>query len=227
MTFALLHTPFEPILGLNAQGLTGKLYYGQVNLDPVTYPKAVWWDAAGTQAASQPIDVQGGYPMRDGTPAQLFMTLADHYSVLATTMSGVHVWLASNMVAVDGASAATTVTESFVVTCSDETTAIAVGTAKRTWRSPYAFVITAVRASLKTAQASGTIFTVDIKVGGTSILSTKLTIDNTEKSSTTAAIPAVISLPTVADDAEYTFDVTQIGDGTAVGLNVVLIGHQP
>jgi hypothetical protein len=89
---------------------------------------------------------------------------------------------------------------------------------------PYAMTITAVRASLSTAQASGSIFTVDINEGGTTILSTKLTIDNTEKTSTTAATAAVISDTALADDAEITIDIDQIGNGTAKGLKVTIIG---
>ena len=107
---------------------------------------------------------------------------------------------------------------------SDETTALTTGSAKVTFRMPYAMTLTAVRASLSTAQASGTIFTVDINEGGTTILSTKLTIDNTEKTSTTAATAAVISDSALADDAEITIDIDQIGDGTAKGLKVTLIG---
>ena len=110
------------------------------------------------------------------------------------------------------------------VAASDETTALTTGTAKVTFRMPYAMTLTAVRASLSTAQASGTIFTVDINEGGTTILSTKLTIDNTEKTSTTAATAAVISDSALADDAEITIDIDQIGDGTAKGLKVTLIG---
>ena len=112
-----------------------------------------------------------------------------------------------------------------VVAASDETTALATGTAKITFRMPRAVTLTAVRASLTTAQTSGTIFTVDINESGTSILSTKLTIDNTEKTSTTAATPPVISDTALADDAEITIDIDQIGDGTAKGLKVMLIGN--
>lgn len=108
--------------------------------------------------------------------------------------------------------------------CSDETTALTAGTGKITFRAPYAFTLTGVRASLATAQTSGNIFTVDINEGGTTVLSTKLTIDNTEKTSTTAATPAVISDSSIADDAEITVDIDQIGDGTAKGLKVTLIG---
>jgi hypothetical protein len=110
------------------------------------------------------------------------------------------------------------------VAASDETTALTTGTAKVTFRMPYAMTITAVRASLSTAQASGSIFTVDINEGGTTILSTKLTIDNTEKTSTTAATPAVVSDTALADDAEITIDIDQIGNGTAKGLKVTIIG---
>lgn len=51
-----------------------------------------------------------------------------------------------------------------------------------------------------------------------------MTIDNTEKSSFTAAIAAVLSGATLANDAEITIDIDQIGDGTAKGLKVYLIG---
>ena len=111
-----------------------------------------------------------------------------------------------------------------VVACSDEGTALSTGTAKITFRMPRAVTLTAVRASLTTVQTSGSIFTVDINEGGTTILSTKLTIDNTEKTSTTAATPPVISDVNLADDAEMTIDIDQIGDGTAKGLKVMLIG---
>lgn len=110
------------------------------------------------------------------------------------------------------------------LSCSDLTTAITTGTTKAYFRSPLAFTLTDVRASLLTAQTSGNIFTVDINESGTSILSTKLTIDNTEKTSVTAATPAVISDTAIANDAEITIDVDQVGSGTAAGLIVTLIG---
>jgi hypothetical protein len=115
-------------------------------------------------------------------------------------------------------------TQSIIVACSDETTALTAGTAKVTFRMPYAFTLSGVRASLGTAQTSGSILTIDINEGGTTILSTKLTIDNTEKTSTTAAAAAAISDSSLADDAEITIDIDQLGDGTAKGLKVTLIG---
>lgn len=115
-------------------------------------------------------------------------------------------------------------TQCIPIACSDETTALTAGSAKVTFRMPYAFTLSAVRASLTAAQTSGSIFTVDINEGGASILSTKLTIDNTEKTSVTAATPAVISDASLANDAEITIDIDQVGDGTAKGLKVYLIG---
>jgi hypothetical protein len=107
---------------------------------------------------------------------------------------------------------------------SDETTALTAGTNKVIFRAPNAFTLTGVRASLSTAQASGSIFTVDINQGGLSVLSTKLTIDNTEKTSVTAATPPVISTSAITDDAEISIDIDQIGNGTAKGLKITLIG---
>ena len=110
------------------------------------------------------------------------------------------------------------------VAASDEITALSVGNGKLTFRLPHGMTLTEVRASLTTAQTSGTIFTADIIYNGVSVLATKLTIDNTEKTSTTAATPAVITTSALADDGEIRIDVIQIGDGTAKGLKVTLIG---
>lgn len=118
------------------------------------------------------------------------------------------------------------VIESIIIAASDETTALTAGNAKVTFRMPYAFTLAAVRASLAVVQSSGPIFTVDINENGSSILSTKLTIDNGEKSSTTAATAAVISDFSLNDDAEITIDIDQIGNGSAAGLKVILIGTQ-
>jgi hypothetical protein len=116
-------------------------------------------------------------------------------------------------------------TQAIQVACSDETTALTTGTAKVTFRMPYAFTLTAVRASVTTAP-TGAVLTVDINEGGVSILSTKLTIDATEKTSTTAATPAVISDAALADDAEITIDIDTVGSTVAgAGLKVALIGY--
>ena len=110
----------------------------------------------------------------------------------------------------------------FILACSDETTALTTGTNKIRFRMPYAGTLTAVRASVNTAP-TGAALVVDINEAGTTLLSTKLSIDATETSSTTAATPAVISDSALADDAEISVDIDQIGSSVAgAGLKVML-----
>lgn len=111
-----------------------------------------------------------------------------------------------------------------IIAVSDETSVLTTGTAKVTFRVPAAFNITGVRASLTNPAATGTV-TVDINEGGTSILSTKLTIDATEKTSTTAVTPVVVSDAALADDAEITIDIDDAGSSAdAKGLKVTILG---
>jgi hypothetical protein len=143
-----------------------------------------------------------------------------------TLASGTNIRTVDNQSLVGSGNVDSKPIEAIGVACSDETTDITAGTAKVTFRMPYAFTLTGVRASLSTAQPSGSIFTVDINEAGTSILSTKLTIDNTELTSTTAATAPVISDTSLADDAQITVDVDQIGTTGARGLKVWLIGRR-
>ncbi len=112
------------------------------------------------------------------------------------------------------------------IACSDEGSILTTGT-KVTFRMPYAMTLSSVKGSLTTGQTGGSIFTVDVKKNGVSIFSTLLTIDNGEKTSATAATPAVLSTSSIAEDDEITVSISQIGDGTACGLKVYLIGLQP
>ena len=68
-------------------------------------------------------------------------------------------------------------TTSFVIACSDETTALTTGTAKVTFRMPYAYTLDSVRASLTGAGGASGTTTIDINEAGSTILSTKITID--------------------------------------------------
>ena len=113
-------------------------------------------------------------------------------------------------------------TDVIMVAVSDETTAITTGTAKVTFRMPYAMTLTKVKASLSTASTSG-IPAVNLKESGTTVFSTTLTIDANEKTSETAATAAVISDANLADDAEMTIDIDTAGTG-AKGLKVYLLG---
>lgn len=115
--------------------------------------------------------------------------------------------------------------EAHIIAISDESTALTSGAAKLTFRMPFAFTLSSVRASLTNASSLGVV-QIDINVSGASILSTKLTIDEGEKTSTTAATPAVISAAAIADDDEITIDIDSAGSG-AKGAKVMLLGRQP
>lgn len=111
------------------------------------------------------------------------------------------------------------------IACSDESTALTTGSAKVTFRMPYAMTLTDVRASLTGAGSTSGTTTIDINESGSTILSTKLTIDQGEKTSETAATAAVISDSALADDAEITIDIDAVtGGADETGLKVWLIG---
>ena len=111
--------------------------------------------------------------------------------------------------------------DTIIVAASDESTALTTGTAKVTFRMPnYATTLVAVRAGVGTAP-TGSVLTVDINESGTTVLSTKITIDAGEKTSVTAATPPVISDSALAADAEITIDIDTVGSTVAgAGLKV-------
>ena len=117
-------------------------------------------------------------------------------------------------------------TTSFVIACSDETTALTTGT-KVTFRLPFAFTVTEVRASLTTAGTGANLVTLDFEQNGTTILSTKITIDASELTSTTATTEPVISTSALSNDASIDCDVDQVDSGGASkGLKMYLIGYK-
>ncbi len=109
-----------------------------------------------------------------------------------------------------------------VIALSDEVTNITTGTAKVTWRAPFAMTLTQIpRASLATASTSGNP-TVDINEAGVSVLGVnKLSIDANELTSVTAATPTTLADSSIADDSIITFDIDVAGTG-ARGLKVTL-----
>jgi hypothetical protein len=158
-------------------------------------------------------DSDGGYAI-----GSLWFNETSGALFIATAVTvGAAVWEGANGIAA-------AIPQSFVIACSDETTDLATGTSVVTFRMPYAFTLTGVRASV-TEAPTGSVLTVDINESGSTILSTKLTIDATEKTSTTAATPAVISDTALANDAEITVDIDGVGSTLpGKGLKVTLIG---
>lgn len=110
------------------------------------------------------------------------------------------------------------------IAISDEGTDLATGSANLTFRMPYAVTLTSVRANVNTAPVGSTI-NIDIKRAGTSIFSTLLSIDDGEKTSATAATPAVLSTTSLSDDDELVVSIEQVGSTTpGKGLKLWLKG---
>jgi len=112
-------------------------------------------------------------------------------------------------------------------------TNIGTGTAKDSYFMPFGMVLDSVvaggcYASLAVAQAAGTVLTVDVNRNGTSIFSTRLTFDNNERTTTTAATPAVYAPggDVLFSGDEITIDVDQVGNALAKGLRVYLVGRR-
>lgn len=186
--------------------------------------------AAAVSAHSAQPDPHTGYTLTAELNA-VIATMTAHtgaggavHALATTSVAGF--MSAADKVKVDALPAVVTITEVIMVAVGDETTAITVGVAKISFRMPYAFTLTSVKASLNVASSSG-IPTVDINEAGATVLTTKLTIDATELTSVTAATPAVIggAGPALAADALMTIDIDVAGTG-AKGLKVYLIGNQ-
>lgn len=118
-------------------------------------------------------------------------------------------------------------TESLIIAAGDETTALTVADGKTEFQMPYAFTLTDVRATLTTAGSTSGVTTIDVEDDGVSIFSTLLTIDSTEKTSTSAATAAVISGATIADGSIMKINVDVLSGGaTEAGLKIAFIGYQ-
>ena len=96
-----------------------------------------------------------------------------------------------------------------------------------TFNMPYGFTLSNVKISTTVAPTGAALLTVDVHEAGTSILSTKVTMDAGEKTSATAATQPVISDANMADNSLIEVFVDQIDtDNVAAGLKIYLIGTQ-
>ena len=94
-------------------------------------------------------------------------------------------------------------------------------------RMPFAFELSELPRAFCNTAPTGANLQFDIEEAGATIFSTKLEIDATEKTSTTATTPCVLSDTTLADDAIISFNCDQIGSTVAgAGIKLVLIGYQ-
>lgn len=93
---ALSIQPTFPIFtDIDGQPLeAGYVWIGTANLDPQVNPINVYWDAALTILAPQPIRTLGGYPSNSGTPARLYVN--SDYSIRVMNKNGSTVYTSLN-----------------------------------------------------------------------------------------------------------------------------------
>lgn len=73
MTLLATDSPFPQFFDFDGDPLDeGSIYYGLANQNPVTAQLQVYWDTAATQPVAQPVKTLNGYPVRFGTPANVF-----------------------------------------------------------------------------------------------------------------------------------------------------------
>jgi hypothetical protein len=118
------------------------------------------------------------------------------------------------------------VMDTIIAAASDEYTPISVsgGVPHTTFRAPFPLALAYIRIELTTAP-DGDKFEVDIHMNGVTLFSTLLTIDIGEDTSFTAAIPAVLDVFAVPDNAKFEVYVTQTGTTVAgTGLKTSVTG---
>ena len=93
MTALSIQPPFPIITDIDGQPLEdGYIWIGTAGLNPIGNPISVYWDAALSVPAALPVRTRGGYPMRSGTPARLYVD--SDYSLLVQNKNGSTVYSA-------------------------------------------------------------------------------------------------------------------------------------
>lgn len=93
MTALSIQPPFPIITDIDGQPLEdGYIWIGTAGLNPIGNPISVYWDAALSVPAALPVRTRGGYPMRSGTPARLYVN--SDYSLLVQNKNGSTVYSA-------------------------------------------------------------------------------------------------------------------------------------
>jgi hypothetical protein len=221
--------PISSGIDLSGPNVTSDFWYDELGLDNRLSLRGfftgassnnayMWIDHTGTNGVVQINSQSGGI----AGPARDFSFTSNTVQIARINANSGYSGAGTKFLADDGTYKTAVI--AYGAACSDLTTPLTTGTVKGIIRLPHAMTVTEVRASLLTAQTSGATFTVDIEENGTTILSTPITIDNGSTTSVGAAVPPVISDSALADDSIITLDITQVGDGTAVGLQFWIIG---
>jgi hypothetical protein len=87
MSALSIQPTFPVFTDIDGQPLeAGYIFIGTANLNPITNPISVFFDAALTQPAVQPIRTIAGYPSNAGTPARLYVN--SDYSIQVQNKNG-------------------------------------------------------------------------------------------------------------------------------------------
>jgi hypothetical protein len=95
MSALSIQPPYPVFAGADGQPLdNGYIWIGTVNLNPQVNPIAVYWDAALTISAVQPIRTLNGYPSYQGTPSRFYA--ASDYSIQVLDSKGSVIYTSLN-----------------------------------------------------------------------------------------------------------------------------------
>jgi hypothetical protein len=95
MSALSIQPPYPAFAGTDGLPLeNGYIWVGTVNLNPQTNQISVYWDAALTIAAAQPIRTLNGYPVYQGTPSRFYV--ASDYSIQVLDSKGSLVYTSLN-----------------------------------------------------------------------------------------------------------------------------------
>lgn len=96
MTDSVNVVPFAQVFGLDGLPLdNGKIYIGTANQDPQFNPVQVYWDAAASIPAAQPIRTVAGYISYNGAPARLYVS--GNYSLRVSTKNDQQVYYVADV----------------------------------------------------------------------------------------------------------------------------------
>jgi hypothetical protein len=115
MSALSIRPPYPAFAGADGQPLDdGYIWIGTANLSPQVNQIAVYWDAALTIPAVQPIRTSGGYPVYQGTPTRFYTTT--DYSIQVLDSKGSVVYTSLNDNAFNGGAVASNATGTGVQT---------------------------------------------------------------------------------------------------------------
>jgi hypothetical protein len=105
MSALSVQPPYPAFAGADGLPLeNGYIWIGTVNLNPQVNQIAVYWDAALTVSAAQPIRTLNGYPVYQGTPSRFYV--GSDYSIQVLDSRGSLVYTSLNGNIATGALAA-------------------------------------------------------------------------------------------------------------------------